>query len=196
MPTLRVLLLGSLLLVAIAVAAPSASADEAIVVHPEQGGTCNPCLLHMTGTFSITAFHVLPVTSCREELVATINSNGSGFIHDYTNQDNGGPGCTRQNCNGVGEAATESEWDISSEEVGPDTSEMSVQLCLDTKPDPNATGTHCTLDVLVAPAGSGDHYSFNYNQECAASGIPVRLTGAWTSEADPTEGQDVVIAHQ
>jgi hypothetical protein len=192
----KVVLLSALALSAMALAASSASATEAVTVAPEAGGTCaTGCTVHAVGTSSLTAFHLLPVSACRDEFVATINSNGSGFIHDYTNQDNGGPGCTRQNCNGVGEPASEREWDITSEETGPNVGEMNVQFCLDEKANPNGTGTHCTAVVAVTEPSS-HNYAFNLNQECSAAGVPVRVTGSWATEAaPPTEGQRIEITH-
>lgn len=192
----KLVLLCALALAAMALAASSASATESIAISEEGGSACNPCTVHAVGTSSLTAFHFLPVSACQDEFVATINANGTGNIHDYTNQDNGGPGCTRQNCNGIPSPAEdgESEWSIASEEDGPNVGDMNVEFCLDEKSNPDGTGTHCLADVQVSEPTT-HNYAFSLNQECSAGGVPVRVTGSWTSEANPTEGDEIEITH-
>jgi len=198
----KLALLTVMALAAMAFAASSASADSSVTVNDEQtGDQCDPCLVHAVGESSLTAFHFIRISQCEDEFVAAIESDGSGVIHDYTNVDDGGPGCTRQNCNEIApipnEEIGESEWPISSEETGPNAGEMEIDFCLDDDSDPDALGTHCLADVAVTESTTVEHhYSFAVNQECTTPSAPVRVTGNWETEGPiATEGTDIEIVH-
>jgi hypothetical protein len=185
---------------AMAFAASTASADEAITVSNEEtGAACNPCVLHVVGESRLDAFHVVAVSSCRDEFKATILNNGTGSIfHDGTGTDSASPGCTREQCEN--DDGTEEPWNFRSEEIGPNTVELNVAFCL-SPVDMSAKGHCANLIIPVTEEGTApeDHrYMFDVNTECTISGTPVEIEGHWDAETvhTPANENEVEFVHQ
>jgi hypothetical protein len=187
----KLVLLCTMALAAMALAASSASAAEPIEVDNEGAGgaNCNPCTVIAGGESHLNLFGIR-VSTCADNFTAEIYHNGTGHIA-YSNgaHDSGGT-CTRIACNGVGEAAGESEFDIlSSEETAANVGTMSVRFCLDTASNPNATGTHCTAPVNVNELATNHRYGFNLHATCAGGAVEVE--GAYQT----TGGNTIEIVH-
>lgn len=185
-------------LAAMAFAATSASAVEPVELTDEHtGASCDPCLVHVVGESELHAGGVFRISTCEDEFLATLDSSGSGFVHHYANvATHAGFDCTRQNCNEVGEAVGESEWDATgAEEVGVNEVALTVRFCLDAKSNPDGTGLHCDAPVHVeeVPADS-HHYVFTVEHLCPTPSGDVLVSGLWETEAvaDEAQGEDEV----
>jgi hypothetical protein len=185
---------------AMAFAASTASADEAItVINEETGALCDPCTAHVVGESTLDAFHTVAVSSCRDEFDAEISSNGHGFIfHDSTGTDSASPGCTREQCETAG---VEDPWEFTTEEIGTNEVEMDVGFCLSPVGQMGTRGVCASLDVHVTEEGTApeDHrYMFDVNRECSIGGVPVEIEGHWDAEAvhNPAEENEVEFVHQ
>jgi hypothetical protein len=171
-----------------AFAASTASANTAVEVDHEGGTNCNPCTVTAAGESHLNLFGIR-VSTCADTFTADIFHDGTGHIM-YSNgaHDSGGT-CTRIACNGVGEAATEEEFDIlSSEEVFGSIAEMTVRFCLDAAPNPDGTGTHCTAPVVVNETANHE-YDYGLHAQCAGGLIEVEGDYATTG------GDNIEIVH-
>jgi hypothetical protein len=186
-------------LAAMAFAAATPYANEALTVtNEEAGAACNTCIMHVVGESRLDAFHVVAVSNCRDEFRVAINGAGIGStIHNSTGTDSASPGCTREQCETGG---IKNPWIFTSEEIAQDVAEMNVGFCLSPVGD-MASRDGCTnLPVDVTEEGvTDDHrYMFDVNRECTIGGIPVEIEGHWDAEAthNPAEENEIEIVHQ
>jgi len=206
----KLVLVTAMALTAMAMFAGAASAQEqsVTVVNEPSGVPCsgagagNNCEVHVQGS-SVLQQHIFgsesQASACTDEFVAEMQSNGSGVITQYTNVNV--PACTRVMCNGVGEAAGENRWPITSAgeyaEIA-NNGHMTVRFCLDTRTDPNGGGTHCTVEIQI-DEHANHRYGFAVSDwRCPIFfGVNAELTGSWESEAVAEPGRDnIEIIHQ
>jgi hypothetical protein len=165
------------------------------------GGGSN-CRIHIEGT-SVLQQHIFgsesQASACTDEFDAEMQSNGSGLITEYTNVNV--PACTRIMCNGIGEAVSEARWPITNPgeyATVTNNGHITVRFCLDTRPDPNSAGTHCTVEIQI-DEHANHRYGFAVNDwRCPIFfGVSAELTGSWESEGvtDPNEN-NIEIIHQ
>jgi hypothetical protein len=178
----RLALLGAAVLTAMAFGASSASAQESSIELSDEifGGHCNPCYLHFTGE-SVVQMGGFNISHCIDEFEAEVYETGTGHVYHYsgTNFSMLDP-CTRQKCNGVGEEGTEVEWPITNPgEISSGESHLALKICLDNKANPNATGFHCDLEVVIEKVPDSHTLRASTIQTCAGM---VQVIGAWESE--------------
>jgi hypothetical protein len=185
-------------LVAAALAAPTASAQEGPieVIHAGTGNHCDPCSFHITGGHTVRVFGVAVSICTQDEFEGEIYESQElglqGHINTYENDHGVIATCNVINCNGVGEAASESEWDIGPVgETGPNAGHMSVGMCLDREANPNAAGIHCDVEVNFQP-GMNHRYRFTSNYLCANM---VQIEGTWELETQLATHDDIEFVH-
>ena len=206
----KLFLLAAMALAAMALTAGTASAqEEAVEIENEVSGLhCDydaaNCEHHVVGTSSLLLHQFgteIPISACNDEFVASLDENGSGFIHEYENDAAASGSCTRVACNGVGEPAEETEWDIfaTGEYTGAQTEEghLSVRFCLDDETNVDGAGRHCDAEIQVHNHGN---HSYGFEAETVICpiipGVFTELNGSWESEATPGIGEDdIEIIH-
>jgi hypothetical protein len=193
----RVTLLCAAALATMAMAASTASAQEtAIEVRDGLGNHCNPCYFHIEGE-SVLRVMGMAISICEDEFEAEVYGNQTngkqGHIYDYENDQATFVGCNFLNCNGVGEAAAESEWRIGPiGEINPDEGHMTVRTCLDNEINPNGAGFHCNMELHVEKGTGANHYLFASTFTCPNG---VEIDGRWETEDSPLIHDDVQLVH-
>jgi hypothetical protein len=186
----KLTLLLTMAIAAMAFAASTASADEAISVVTEPGNVaCNPCVIHVVGESSLAAFHVVTVSNCTDEFTANVNANGSGEVTTWNGSPDAPNDCTREQCRVQPGNTVREHWPFTSEEVNTNTVELAVQFCLSPVGDmTDASKAKCTADVQVTEEPAVvHHYLFNLSQECVVGGVPVEVHGSWEAEGRGVE---------
>jgi hypothetical protein len=200
MNTLRqLLLLAAAVIAAMALTTGSALAeDEGVEVNEELADGvnvhCDPwCDIHAEGNSALTV-HIgaqeFVVSACSDEFEGEIDENGEGQVNVYNNADT--PQCTRQNCNGVGEPASESVWPGHVEEENMETTGHIV-FCLDNKGSPNSSGVHCEIEIQTEDLGDHTWHFAAVDESCPVTqtGINIEIDGEWQLEQDgPTDPHD------
>jgi hypothetical protein len=196
----KVVLLCAAALVATALGASAASAQEEPVEFWKESGThCEPCYIHIIGE---SEFHSIigAISECQDEFEVEVwedpdeETGQQGHVYNYTNSDESPvQPCTRQMCNGVGEPATETEWPFGDVvELGPNEGHLFIEVCLDTKANPNAMGAHCLFEIDFEEH-FGHHTEFSTNSSCIGGAI--QFIGEWESELVPSEHDAFEIVH-
>jgi hypothetical protein len=202
----KLVLLCAMALAAMALAASTASAqEEEVRITSEVGAHCDPCIVHAVGEADLEFFGI-PVSTCEDEFEAELYENPEihlpdqepgeqGHVIDYDNNAATSTQCTRINCNGVGEAAAESEWEMDElGETGPNEGHFHVDFCLDNKNNPNGTGVHCpSAEIHIEEEESENHHYIVSADHVCPSGVHV--IGEWNTEVDPTEHEEIEIVH-
>jgi hypothetical protein len=185
----RNLTLCALALAAMAVTAPAAPAQGIEFLDEATNEPCDPCVVHFAGQLEIR-FMGIPLSSCNDEMEAEIwhqadEAGEHGHIYDYESDTSTSP-CTRQNCNGVGEAAGEAEWPLEAAEADPGEEHLIWRFCLDSESNPNAAGLHCTAEYAVDLGELDDHdYRVSATNQPGVTGLcqnGITLTGSWQRE--------------
>jgi hypothetical protein len=191
----RVTLLCACALAVAALAAPTASAQEGFieVVEAGTGNHCDPCSFHVVGGHTLRVGG-MAISICTDEFEGEVYESQElglhGHIHTYENDQPTVAPCNVINCNGVGEAAGESEWEIAPiGETGPNAGHMDVGMCLDTEINPNGAGMHCDVEVAFQP-GMNHRYRFTSNHLCPNN---VRVEGQW--ELETSTHDDIEFVH-
>ena len=157
------------------------------------------CKHHMVGTHQFTLHQFGSesiLTACNDELLVVLGEDGSGYIDTYENDAATSSSCTRIQCNGVGESASEVEWPIADtgEYTGVQTDEghLTFRFCFDNESDPSGPGAHCTMEVDIENHGNHRYGLKAIDEECSISGMVVWIgvDGEWESEGMPDVGQD------
>jgi hypothetical protein len=156
---------------------------DPIEVH-ETGAHCDPCEIHLTGESQIAVSPIGVISACEDELTAEIYEDGTGHITDLTSQDHATISCITQNCNGVGEAAGETEWPTQIEESGPSSEEVPFRLCLDSKANPNGTAFHCDVAAELVSGGNHEYEIVLDDESCNGS---LLVSAQWEVEGTPIE---------
>ena len=94
-----------------------------------------------------------------------------------------------QKCNGVGEAAAESEWPLQAEEAGPSQEALDLRFCLDTKSNPDGPGYHCNIEADISNLGNlgnlgNHHYEISLVDESCVNGLRI-VNGTWDIQSSP-----------
>jgi hypothetical protein len=201
--TIRWLCAALLALIAIALTASTASAQETPVeIWEEDGGHCEPCYIHAVGKSDLEFFGI-PITTCEDEVEAEVyedpegDTEGTqGHVYSYTNNAATSAQCWRVNCNGVGEAPAESEWELDEfGETGPNEGHFHMDFCLDNKNNPNGAGVHCPSAEIHIEESEEDshHYIVSVDYVCLNG---VHWIGQWETEGDHTDDHDdIEIVH-
>jgi hypothetical protein len=193
----------ALALVAAALAASTASAQEAGLeaVDEDLSGHCNPCVLHASGETQATV-HMLGMevgySSCLEELELHLGENMTGTAQNYQSFSHGTPpDCFLTGCNGVGEAAQEVLWPITNPgEVAPNEGHLRIRMCFDRPGEMDLTGVHCTIEARFEENPTvPHHYFFLINdQPCGMGGG--ELDGFWGTEVNSEKNYfDIEVVH-
>lgn len=184
----KLVLLCTIAIAAIAIAASTASAQETPVelVNPA-GNHCDPCLVHAVGNSSVVIIMggmPIVLTECNDEVEMELWEDGTGHITQYTTT--GGAACRHARCNGVGEPQSETEWPISaSGETGPNRSHVTIRICIEPNWNPNQTGAHCNVEATLT-----ENFAYNYTFSTATfcgAGLNADYLATWTTE----DGEDV-----
>jgi len=186
----KLTLLLTMAVVAAAFAAPAANATEAITVVSEpDGNPCDPCIIHIVGESSLSAFHVITVSSCTDEFTGTIDANGNGQVNTWNGINDAPNTCTREQCTDAN--GTREPWPGTGEEVAEDAVQLNIEFCLSPVGD-MTTKSRCDASaVLVEEPGENHQYSSDSSYECIFSGVPVEIHGDWM-----LEGAGVEAVHQ
>jgi hypothetical protein len=180
-------------LVAFGASSAAAVAETPIEVTSELSGVpCNPCTVHAAGNGLLTTMNGLIVLSdCSVEVTAQIYSDGTGEIHQ---QEMSGANCQMIACNGVGEAASESEWAVEDPlEMPSGRPRMRIKACFDNPMNPNGTGTHCTLVADVLEAFLQPHvYTYSLVPTNCLTG---QISGSFLLEASCCGSEAIEITH-
>jgi len=191
----KLALLLTMAIAAMALAATTASADEAITVANEPGSACDPtCTIHVAGESSLAAFHVITVSACTDEFTGTIDANGNGEVDTWDGVFDVDPGCTREQCRVQPGNTVREHWPFTSEEIADQTVELNVEFCLSLTTDmSDAAKTRCDVPAIVTESSNHD-YEIGLSHECLVgppgSQIPVEVHGDWH-----VEGGDFEFVH-
>ncbi|HEX2070185.1 MAG TPA: hypothetical protein VHF90_00880 [Thermoleophilaceae bacterium] len=184
-------------LAALAFAATPASAQGPGVELWEEGGShCDPCTIHIVGGHSVSFAGIPLWTDCEDEFVVRLwkdpDVDGEqGHVYSYENNADIAS-CEWKNCNGVGEATAETEWEIGDVvESGPNEVRLLARACFDWQHDPNAIGIHCDLDMTLVTSGS-HRYEISTDTVCDGS---LQVLGDWETEAASESYDEVEIVH-
>jgi hypothetical protein len=177
---------------AAAFAASAASAAEAIeVVSEPNGSPCDPCSIHIVGESSLSAFHVITISSCTDEFTGTINANATGQVNTWNGVSDLASGCTREQCTNAN--GTREPWPGTGEEVAENAVQINIEFCLSPVGQmSDANKARCDAHaVLVEEASQNHHYSSDSSYECFFGGVPVEIHGDWA-----LEGAGIEAVHQ
>lgn len=167
-------------LTAMALGAPSASAQAIEAQDEATGQHCNPCVAHFTGTVTIER-HLLGMetveSQCTSEFDMEVNEDGTAEIHNQTLH---GANCNHQAC----DSATESEWPASAAETGPAQLAFATEICLE--PEGGGAEEHCSVTMVMAEAAS-HNYEAQMDGTCNQAIAPLEVQGHWVTEAGGIE---------
>ena len=188
----KLALLLTMAIAAMALAATTASADEAVgVVDEATGNPCAPtCTIHVAGESSLSAFHVITVSNCTDEFTATLDANGNGEVDTWDGVDDASA-CTREQC--TDSSGAREHWPISTEEIADDTVELGAEFCLSPRNGDmsDAAKARCDVDAIIVEHNDPNHdYEIDLSHECNIGGNPVEVHGDWD-----IEGTDFEFVH-
>lgn len=165
----KLILVAASLVIALAVTASAASAQEtSIAVKTEAGGSCNPCVGHVAGEASVFA-GATEISRCHIE--ATVRIYTSSGEAELSGSADGGPGCNTVNC-----SSPENHWPVSAlGERSANVIHGTNRFCL--------SGNHCNAEV-TATEPTTHRYAVSVNQTCPSG---ARVAGSATVEGNPVE---------
>ncbi|HEX2070757.1 MAG TPA: hypothetical protein VHF90_03795 [Thermoleophilaceae bacterium] len=184
----RVIPLPALVLTFLVLVASSAVAQEPVEVEHEDGAHCNinfnPCTMEAHGESHLSVFGFI-ISACESHFTTALDEDGTGHVTEshLFDHPNGGD-CPRQPCNGVGEAESEVEWDVTNtRETAADTVVLDRNFCLDASSNPNGSGTHCNAPITITEIAAHS-YELVTDFTCPNG---VRVESHWAGEGNPIE---------
>jgi hypothetical protein len=194
-------LLFAMTLVAMALGASSASAQESILFYEEVGmAACEPCDVHFVGESELHThafgFEVVE-SACTDEfegqVVEEIEEGEQGHLYVYENNAASSASCQLIGCNGVGEPAWAAEWSLYEIlEVAMNETTLTVDFCFDDKANPNGTGLICPAEAHLEEQVADNHvYVLFVDVVCDN----MNFIGEWQTEAETSLHDAIEMVH-